>query len=107
MIIKGIKSSVILFLILIFFTFSHHTHSYSEDGGLITITSASKEIKVYEKMMILQDKGKLLTIDDITKVENLGRFTQTKKGIPNFGYIDSVYWAVFQLENTSDIEDCI
>ncbi|QUW21051.1 response regulator [Sporosarcina sp. Marseille-Q4063] len=105
MIIKGIKNSVILFLILIFFTFSHHAHSSNEDAGLITITSASKEIKVYEKMMILQDKEKTLTIDDVTKEENLRRFTQTKKGIPNFGYIDSVYWTVFTLENTSDIED--
>ncbi len=55
--------------------------------------------------MILQDKEKLLTIDDVIKEENFRRFTQTKKGIPNFGYIDSVYWAVFQLDNTSDIED--
>ena len=56
-------------------------------------------------MLILQDKEKVLTIDDVVKEETLGRFTETKKGIPNFGYIDSVYWATFQLENTSDIED--
>ena len=93
------------FVILLFITFSHNTYAYNEEKGLVTITPSSKEIKVYEKMLILQDKEKVLTIDDVVKEETLGRFTETKKGIPNFGYIDSVYWATFQLENTSDIED--
>jgi len=102
--IRPIKISFIFVILLFSLAIGIRGYAVSENDERIIIEPTTKKVNVYEQMTILQDKAENLTIDDVIRNKTSGKFTETVKGIPNFGYIDSVFWTRFSIKNTTDIK---
>lgn len=80
--------------------------------GKVTSAEASRLVllkderyAVHENVQILEDEAGNLTIDDVSSAEFSDSFQLHDKGVPSFGYSETVYWVRFELDNHSNKEE--
>ena len=98
------KGLLIVFLFIVFFPSNTHGNLEIDRTDQITILQTTEKVHVYSHMTILKDKEKSLTVEDVTSDRYAHKFEETGRGIPNFGYTKDVYWAKFQLKNSSKLD---
>lgn len=100
-----IKYHVILLILCILIFPGFSLFASANDDEKFIITQNTEKINIYETMKLLHDKEEVLTIEDVSSNQLLKQFVGTGSGIPNFGYVDSVYWVHFVLHNTSEMNE--
>lgn len=98
------KGCLIGFLMMLTLSFPFHVEA--DEIETTHLIPDNKKTVISEHLYLLEDKEKTLTIDDIVSVDVSKAFIpNNKKGTPNFGYTNSVYWALFKIENNTVFEE--
>ncbi len=95
----------ILFVVMLFFSLCTSAKAIGKEKEKINLLSDTEKIIIDSTLFLLEDKQKKWTIEEVVSGQISKEFTRNGKGIPNFGYTSSAYWAHFEIDNQSFQED--
>lgn len=87
--------SILVFLVVL----SAVSADAAPAAGPVKLTSASDTYPLASKFDYLEDRGKILSVDDVRRLFDAGRFATAKAGQTELGYTQSAYWIRYQVEN--------
>ena len=99
------KGMSILFVVMLFFSLCTSAKAIGKEKEKINLLSDTEKIIIDSTLFLLEDKQKKWTIEEVVSGQIIKEFTRNGKGIPNFGYTSSAYWAHFEIDNQSFQED--
>ena len=71
----------------------------------VILTTELERIHLGPHLEILEDKDRLLTIEDVSHPEMAAEFFTSDETVPGLGFTESAYWVRFQVKNESEIAD--
>lgn len=75
-----------------------------EVGAAVLIDDSKEKYNIHLNMHVLEDKEGQLNFEDILDIDISEDFNNNNHGIPSYGYSNSVYWMMFEIDNSSNDE---
>lgn len=91
---------IILVLLLASFCYGGKT-AVAQSSDPVVLRMDQEQYPLGLHIEILEDKGGLLTIEDVTSPEIAADFVPSQEEAPGFGFTESAYWVRFQFRNES------
>jgi signal transduction histidine kinase len=73
-------------------------------AGTLDVSGELDGIELGRYLMVLEDPGRSLSLEDVRKAELAARFQPAKQAAPSFGYTSSAYWVRLTVDNSSASE---
>jgi two-component system, sensor histidine kinase LadS len=75
-----------------------------ESASTIELDGATRELSIGERVDLLVDASARLSYEDVRSTRHAGRFTRSRKEVPNYGITRAAVWVRFEVVNRS--ADC-
>jgi diguanylate cyclase (GGDEF)-like protein len=98
--LRGLRISLFAFLLLIGF----HATAKSTPSIALTLNENFWEASLTPHLLLLEDPGRNLTLEDIQRGNHPGQFAPAGKNGSNLGFSNSAWWVSFSIVNTKPHE---